>query len=242
MGSFKTIAIVTALSCVGFAQQQVSLQSPLPRASTVTTERSMPEIVVNHSVTILSINKDGKPKGIGSGVIYVKNGITYCLTAAHVIGNGDGTYYARHENAITEENTIWRGYPCVIEADTDWAIMRLEGDCNGSSMAASFDLTPLRRGQDMLVASSPLGENNMVTEGIVAHNKRSVLWNKDRHFVVTCDGAFGSSGGGVYDAKTGKCVGIVVRMCAVSGMLYAIPISIIANDLAILGQIDLLPT
>jgi len=31
-------------------------------------------------------------------------------------------------------------------------------------------------------------------------------------------------------------------MCAVSGMLYAIPISIIANDLAILGQIDLLPT
>lgn len=210
--------------------------------ATVATERSMPEIVVNHSVTILALDKEGKKRGLGSGVIYIKNGIAYCLTAAHVIGSGDGTYFVRHENADSGANTIWRGFPCVIEADTDWAIMRLEGDCNGSSMAASFDFTPVRRGQDMLVAASPLGENNMVTEGIVAHNSRSVLWNKDLHIVVTCDGAFGSSGAGVYDAKTGKCVGIVVRMCGVSGLLYAVPINTIVNDLAVLGQSDLLPT
>lgn len=242
MGSFKTLTVVTALSCVGLAQQQVTTQLPPPIRATVAAERSMPEIVVNHSVTILSINKDGKPKGIGSGVIYVKNGMTYCLTAAHVVGEGDGSYYVRHQNADSEVSTVWRGYPCVIDGDTDWAILRLEGDCNGSSMAASFDFTPVRRGQDMLVAASPLGENNMVTEGIVAHNNRTVLWNTDRHIVVTCDGAFGSSGAGVYDAKTGKCVGIVVRMCSVSGLLYAIPINTILNDLALLGQTDLLPT
>jgi S1-C subfamily serine protease len=242
MGSFKTLTVITALSCVGLAQQQVSLQPPLPRASTVAVERSMPEIVVNHSVTILSLDKEGKKRGLGSGVIYVKNGITYCLTAAHVIGSGDGTYYARHENAESGANTFWRGYPCVIEPDTDWAILRLEGDCNGSSMAATFDYGSLRRGQDMLVAASPLGENNMVTEGIVAHNSRSVAWNQDLHLVVTCDGAFGSSGGGVYDAKTGKCVGIVVRMCGVSGLLYAVPMNTILKDLALLGQTDLLPT
>lgn len=87
-----------------------------------------------------------------------------------------------------------------------------------------------------------MGEENTITEGIVANNKRSVPWNSDKHLVVTCNGSPGSSGGGVYDKITGECIGIVVRLNIVSRLLYIVPIETILNDLQIMGKISIAPS
>jgi len=87
-----------------------------------------------------------------------------------------------------------------------------------------------------------MGEENTISEGIVANRNRIVPWNGDKHIVVTCSGTHGLSGGGVFNIHTGKCIGIVVRLNALSDMLYVVPVQTIINDLKESGQLSLFPT
>lgn len=240
-----SITAVAALAVIGLAQGFSKPMEPskaVPSAATVQEGRSIHERLVDHSLTVIATDKDNK-RSLGSGVLFSNNGVLYCLTAAHVVGDGKGIYIVCHQNIETEATTAWRGFVCAMDSESDWAIMSLVrvGESVTGICPAEFSGAPIRIGQRVIAVGSPIGEHNTVTEGIIANNRRVVEWTNDRHFVITCDGGSGSSGGGVFDAQTGRCIGIVVRRSVSTGMLYALPIDTILKDIQALGQPQLLP-
>lgn len=206
----------------------------------VSTQTNIAEQVMNLAVEIHAI-KDGNI-GVGSGVLYRANGELYVLTAAHVVE--EGAMCLIDQKSIDDDSVckMWQGEVVARDNDSDWAIIRLVGESQGIRVGTTFMPSPLRVGNEVYVVGSPLGEENTITEGIVANHKRSVSWNNDRHTVITCNGAPGSSGGGVYDAKTGKCIGIVVRLNRGANLLYVVSIETILKDLEEMGKSSLLPS
>lgn len=202
---------------------------------------SIAEQVMQHGIEIHAV-QDGSIT-VGSGVLYRVNGELLVLTAAHVVPSDGGTCLIT-QNSMDDSSVcpMWTGEVVLRDADSDWAIVRPVGEAQSILGGTAFMLASPRVGHGVYALGSPLGEENTLSEGIVANHNRIVDWNNDRHIVVTCNGAAGSSGGGVYDIHTGKCFGIVVRRNPVSNMLYIVPIETIRKDLAEMKKSDLLPS
>lgn len=228
-------AIVTALVLGTVKQGDVS-----PTTYQQVSTESVAEQVVHRSVKIHTVIED--KLAIGSGVMYEKDGEMFVLTAAHVIGEGKGLIIIEQIDPNTDETVTTMGQVVASDADSDWTIIRSVGDSRCVIGGTAFSTSPPRIGQGVYAAGCPLGEENTVTEGIIANTRRGVEWNHDKHLVVTCNGTHGSSGGGVYDASTGKCIGIVVRLNSHSHLLYVVSIETILNDLREMGKSSLLPT
>jgi len=225
--------IVSALIAVAV------VRGGIPSLETV-NKQAIVEQIIYHTVEIDVIL--GESKGIGSGVLYVRGGKIYVLTAAHVVGDGTGLYIVKQTDPNNETlSQYWTGNVVACDSDSDWAILELQGESR-PVRGASFVPVRAWAGEEVYTSGSPMGEENTITEGIVANNKRSVPWNSDKHLVVTCNGCPGSSGGGVYDKITGECIGIVVRLNTASRLLYIVPIETILNDLQIMGKISIAPS
>lgn len=202
---------------------------------------SIAEQVMRYGVEIHAV-QDGSIT-VGSGVLYRVNGELLVLTAAHVVPK-DGGMCLITQDCIdgSSECIVWSGDVVAKDDESDWAIVRPVGEAQSILGGTAFMLASPRVGHGVYALGSPHGEENTLSEGIVANHNRIVDWNNDRHIVVTCNGAAGSSGGGVYDIHTGKCFGIVVRRNPVSNMLYIVPIETIRKDLTEMGKSDLLPS
>ena len=203
--------------------------------------KTVAEVVLRRTVEINAFI--GGSQSIGSGVLYEKDGNVFVLTAAHVIGEGKGLYIVEQVD-IDDETQIqtWTADVVAYETDSDWAILRLVGDTRCIFGGTTFMHSSPQVGDEVYAVGSPLGEENTISEGIVANANRTVNWNLDKHFVVTCAGTHGSSGGGVFDVKTGNCIGIVVRMNPHAKLLYIVKIKTILDDLQKIGQLSLFPT
>lgn len=208
--------------------------------STTYGDKNTAEMVLESSVEIYAY--ENGTLAIGSGVVYKVGEEVFILTAAHVIGDGKGLYIMTqsdpYDDLIVE---TWMANVVAQDSISDWAILQPVGDFRRIKGGVSFMSLPPRVGDGVYAAGSPTGEENTVSEGIIANRNRTVPWNKDKHIVVTCNGTYGLSGGGVFDIHTGKCIGIVVRSNALSDMLYVVPVQTIINDLKELGQLSLLP-
>lgn len=205
------------------------------------SQTTIAEHVIRNGVEIHAV-QDGSIT-VGSGVLYRVNGELMVLTAAHVVPQ-DGGMCLITQNSMDDSSVclVWSGEVVAKDVDSDWAIVRPVGETQSILGGTAFMLASPRVGHGVYASGSPLGEENTLSEGIVANHNRTVEWNKDKHIVVTCNGAAGSSGGGVYDIHTGKCFGIVVRRNPVSNMLYIVPIETIRKDLAEMGKSNLLPS
>lgn len=218
----------------------VAINSP-SISSTQDTKETIAEQVL-HSTVEIHACVDGTIS-VGSGVAYTKDGQLFILTAAHVIGDGKGLYLVSQTDPDNDDvKEIFTADVIAYETESDWAILRPVGDTRCIRGGTTFMPLPPRVGDGVYAAGSPMGEDNTVTEGIVAHRNRAVPWNKDKHFVITNNGTGGLSGGGVYDIHTGKCIGIVVRLNRMANLLYIVPVQTIINDLKESGQLSLFPT
>ena len=214
----------------------VALNSP-----SVVDNRSIAEQVLESSVEIHAC--ENGTIAVGSGVVYKVDGEVFILTAAHVIGEGKGLYIVTQfdpDDELMMES--WTANVVAHDPVSDWAILRPVGDSRCIKGGTTFVPLPPRVGDGVYAAGSPMGEENTISEGIVANRNRIVPWNGDKHIVVTCSGTHGLSGGGVFNIHTGKCIGIVVRLNALSDMLYVVPVQTIINDLKESGQLSLFPT
>lgn len=224
----------------GFAVATILMVGTVFKPSLPISE-TVAETVLRSTVEIHAY-EDGS-NAIGSGVAYMKDGDYFILTAAHVIGNGNGTYIIVQrdpDNELVME--AWEAKVVAYETDSDWAILRPVGDTRCIRGGTTFMPLPPRVGDGVYAAGSPMGEENTVSDGIVANRNRIVPWNTDKHFVITCNGTCGLSGGGVYDIHTGECIGIVVRLNRMANLLYVVPIQTIINDLRESGQLALFPS
>ena len=215
----------------------ILIRVPLPTAE----DETVAERVLRSTVEVNAVI-DGS-LAVGSGVLYEKDGQVFVLTAAHVIGDGKGVYMISQADPNNESmREVWMADVVAHETQSDWAILRPVGDTRCIRGGTTFVPLPPRVGNGVYAAGSPLGEDNTITDGIIANNKRAVDWNSDHHLVVTCNGGSGSSGGGVYDIRTGKCIGIIVRLNRMANLLYVVPIQTILNDLKESGQLSLMPS
>jgi len=170
------------------------------------------------------------PAGSGSGVLYSRDGRTFCWTAGHVVAKYDGGV---HDDVVVEQeirvNGIYQDTRKIkakvvaySEADErqDLAILELEEYVDVTTVFAANQV--YMPGTPVVHVGSMSGLYNSVTIGIVSQTDRDLLENGIM-FDQTCVIAYpGSSGGGTY-LMNGQCMGIHVRGGKV-GMGFIVPV------------------
>jgi S1-C subfamily serine protease len=211
------------------------------QAPEVVYGETIPEKLLQHSVTI--IYENGSSSQMGSGVLFKNGNKCYVLTAQHVVGDGLGRAVIMSTGLGSDvPDFIWGGFVVAKNEKIDAAIIELINADPVTINGAAFQRQIPKVGQEIYAIGNPAGEINMVTEGIISHNRRIVEWCSDRHLQITANGSFGSSGGGVFTADTGKCVGLVVRINRLSNIMFVVPMKAIMDWMVQENLISLCPT
>jgi S1-C subfamily serine protease len=159
-------------------------------------------------------------EGIGSGIIYDKNG--WILTNRHVVSGG-GKLTVELKDGRQFDGTIYG-----IDTLTDLAIVKV--DATDLPTAAIGDSSTLKVGQTTIAIGSPLGTyTSTVTSGILSATGRTIkVDNGTINNLLQTDTAInpGNSGGPLLDAG-GNVIGINTAIAAnANGIGFAIPINI----------------
>jgi len=167
-------------------------------------------------------------RGLGSGVIYDKNG--FILTAAHVV-DGVSTVTIRFQDGSTV-----RGQVLGRDNGNDIAVVKV--DRTNLKAAALALKVNLQVGQTAVAIGSPFGLAQTVTSGVVSATNRSLQTPDGRVLeVIQTDAPInpGNSGGALAD-RAGRVIGINDSIRSESGgnegVGFAIPIDIAANSAA----------
>lgn len=168
----------------------------------------------------------------GSGIIIGhKNNETIILTNRHVVTDDDG---ALSDGLKVRNNGKSFAPSKVVIAphELDLAVVFVKGRI-GPCRVAEMDTPEV--GENILVVGSPLGSEDSVSKGIVSNLYPEKNKAGFSYFNIQTDASVnpGNSGGGIFDAKSGKLLGIVsfkLRMSmfeTAEGMAFAIPVSLL---------------
>jgi putative serine protease PepD len=166
--------------------------------------------------------------GLGSGVIYDKNG--FILTAAHV------TEGAQSVTVRLFDGTALRGRVLGSDEGNDIAVVKVDRtDLRPASLALRSDL---QVGQMAVAIGSPFGLDQTVTVGVVSAKQRSLrIPGGGVLEVIQTDAPInpGNSGGALAD-RQGRVIGINDSIRSESGgnegVGFAVPIDTAANSAA----------
>jgi S1-C subfamily serine protease len=178
--------------------------------------------------SITARGPNGRPLGVGSGVLYTPDG--YLLTNSHV---------ANTATDLAATLTDGREVSATLVGDdpeTDIAVLRLTG--NGFAYATFGASSTLRVGQLVIAIGNPFGYQATVTAGIVSALGRSLRTRSGRlvESVIQTDAPLnpGNSGGPLVDGA-GRVVGINTAIAGgAQGICFAIGIDIAASVAATL--------
>jgi hypothetical protein len=231
----------------------------VPSSAAPTREHVLHEIF-RASVQVV-VERGGAPERWGSGVVigaHPGRAGTECLivTAGHTLSHGSGdeevsVLLDRHEAAPVK---IPAEVAAVRDTDTlDLALLKIHSDrCAPVATAGAPSL-----GDPIWIVGFPRGGNMTLATGIVSQVDPTAAAAADR-FIVDASSAHGSSGGGVFEASTGRLLGIVeafgtarVSMGAQSsgayidvpmpGMTYVTPVGRITEFVRTAGLSGVLP-
>ena len=154
------------------------------------------------AVIHVSINKGGKPGGLGSGLVLASDGLI--MTNSHVIAGAGDIVLTSADGQRTHARVVGD------DPHTDIAILRSDEALKAPALEF-FDSRRLRRGQLAIALGNPLGFEQTVTSGIVSALGRSMRSSTGRLIddVIQTDAALnpGNSGGPLVDSK-GRVIGI----------------------------------
>jgi S1-C subfamily serine protease len=172
-------------------------------------------------------------QGLGSGVIYDKNG--YILTAAHVVEAAGNQVTVR-----LADGTKLNGQVLGTDSGTDIGVVKV--DRNDLPPAGLALKTQLQVGQMAVAIGSPFGLEGSVTSGVVSAVNRSLPAGHGNVFeVIQTDAPInpGNSGGALAD-REGRVIGINDSIQSESGgnegVGFAVPIDIAAASAARIVQ------
>ncbi|MGH7038510.1 MAG: S1C family serine protease [Stellaceae bacterium] len=159
---------------------------------------------------------DGRPHGIGSGVVFTPDG--YLLTNHHVVAG------AKTLAVSMPDGRRFEAKPVGGDAATDLAVLNL--GASGLPYAEFGSSARLRVGQLVIAIGNPLGFQATVTAGIVSALGRSLRAPSGRLIdsVIQTDAPLnpGNSGGPLADGN-GRVVGINTAMIGMAqGICFAI--------------------
>jgi putative serine protease PepD len=164
--------------------------------------------------------------GLGSGVIYDKNG--YILTAAHVVQDADQV------TVRLADGTRLRGEVLGTDQANDVGVVKVDRD-NLPAAPLAVDV-PLQVGQLAVAIGSPFRLEGSVTAGVVSATNRILSDGRAGREVIQTDAPInpGNSGGVLAD-REGRVIGInsAIRSDGSNGNIgigFAVPIDIAAKS------------
>lgn len=151
-------------------------------------------------------------------------------------------FNGRLESPITTEN-------CKLvfnDPEYDLAILEVGNQKPLTPLVTGcvFDYTTPRIGVPVYIVGNPSGDYMTITQGIIGNNHRSrssLSEHVPYYYQTDADAAPGSSGGGLYRANTGVCIGIVVLLNCQNSQVYSIPAEFLKETLLRHNRLELLP-
>src|SRR6187431_1564388 len=161
--------------------------------------------------------KNGRPAGVGSGVIIAPDGLV--LTNSHVVEGAREVWLQDSEGLLMEARSLGE------DPDTDLALLRA-GSVSDLPSAPLGDSKTLKRGQLVVAIGNPLGFESTVTAGVISALGRSLRSRTGRliEAVIQTDAALnpGNSGGPLV-ASHGEVVGInTAVIMGAQGICFAV--------------------
>lgn len=202
---------------------------------------AQPAVVTVNNYAQIGFSSEAVEAGVGSGVIYKKEGDSAYIVTNHHVVNGADKLTVTFNDGTTAEATLMGS-----DAMYDLAVLKVDADKVPAviSIGKSSELKP---GQTVLAIGNPLGQfENSVTRGVVSSPSRFVPVDTDGNGqadfnaeVIQTDAAInpGNSGGALINEE-GQLVGInsmKIATAEVEGVGFAIPVDI---ALPIINQIE----
>ncbi len=226
------------------------------------TREQVLERILPSSVQIV-LERDGQRFRSGSGVAIAarpsaRGTECFVLTSGHTLSRRSGqdrvfVLFGRHHGAGTKA-------PATVLAqreteELDLGLLRAQGN---ECFPAEFGRPPAL-GEPIWIVAFPWGRNMMLVGGIVSQVNLEQPGDRDMapRLMVDASVSYGASGGGVYDGRTGRLIGLVegYRTARVSfkgeaspqyidvpvpGETYVVPLADIRQFLIQADQADLL--
>jgi S1-C subfamily serine protease len=188
-----------------------------------TLGEASPEIAEKLQKATVMVKAKG---GQGSGVVYGK----YIWTAAHVVEDEEVVKVYHISGVSTPAKVL------AVDHTLDLAILEIPDEAKFGS-TSWYKGTP-KVAQEVYCCGCPLGDGWTVSRGIVSFVGRKL---EGREFdQMDAPAWFGSSGCGVFDKKTGHCMGIVVSGRHHSHV-FLVPVRIMRMWAETIGYKDALP-
>ncbi|MBQ6460675.1 MAG: trypsin-like peptidase domain-containing protein [Exiguobacterium sp.] len=202
---------------------------------------AQPAVVTVNNFAQSGFSSEAVEAGVGSGVIYKKEGDSAFIATNHHVVNGADKLTVTFNDGTTAEATLMGS-----DATYDLAVLKVDADKVPAviSIGKSSELKP---GQTVIAIGNPLGQfENSVTRGVVSSTSRLVPVDTDENGqadfnaeVIQTDAAInpGTSGGALINEE-GQLVGInsmKIATAEVEGVGFSIPVDI---ALPLINQIE----
>ncbi|WP_214797895.1 MULTISPECIES: trypsin-like peptidase domain-containing protein [unclassified Exiguobacterium] len=202
---------------------------------------AQPAVVTVNNFAQTGFSSEAVEAGVGSGVIYKKEGDSAYIATNHHVVNGADKLTVTFNDGTTAEATLMGS-----DATYDLAVLKVDADKVPAviSIGKSSELKP---GQTVIAIGNPLGQfENSVTRGVVSSTSRLVPVDTDENGqadfnaeVIQTDAAInpGNSGGALINEE-GQLVGInsmKIATAEVEGVGFSISVDI---ALPLINQIE----
>lgn len=166
---------------------------------------------------------------VGSGtIIHSKRGVTYVLTALHVIAHEQTDDLQLIEVKIfsgSGEPLIFSGKLIASSEKIDAAVVRINGKFfpqHVARLASRATLAKVAVFEKIYAIGCPLGYSPMPTSGELSSKTKKL--KEQNYWMTSAPTIFGNSGGGIYRAESQELIGFLSRVSAYNNFInIAVP-------------------